>query len=82
MSTLGESDELIAKKIDKVLEHGLKPIYCCGEALEVREPGTHVEYVKNQISASLFHLGEDQLKQVVIAYEPIWAYWDGKNGFR
>jgi triosephosphate isomerase len=72
-----ESNELLAAKVDIVLRKGLKPIFCCGESLEIREKGTFVEYVTNQITESLFHLDWEQFKNVVIAYEPIWAIGTG-----
>ncbi|MCO6476578.1 MAG: triose-phosphate isomerase [Phaeodactylibacter sp.] len=75
----GESDELIAQKIDIVLKHGLQPIYCCGEKLEVREAGKHEELVGEQVKTALFHLTREQMKQVVVAYEPVWAIGTGKT---
>lgn len=74
-----ESDGLIAKKIDIVLKHGMLPIYCCGEKLEVREAGKHQELVGEQVKTALFHLTEEQMKQVVVAYEPVWAIGTGKT---
>lgn len=74
-----ETDELFAKKVDAVLEAGLSPIYCCGEQLEVREANQHIPLVKNQVSKALFHLTPDNLKKVVIAYEPVWAIGTGKT---
>lgn len=74
-----ESDELLAKKIDIVLEHGMSPIFCCGEALEIRESNQQNDYVAGQIKASLFHLSAEQLQKVIIAYEPIWAIGTGKT---
>lgn len=75
----GESDELIAKKISSVLNHKLTPIYCCGEKLETREAGEHEKVVGKQIEQALFGLDEEQIKKVVIAYEPVWAIGTGKT---
>jgi triosephosphate isomerase len=74
-----ESNALLAKKINIVLEKGLKPIFCCGESLEIREKGTYVDFVSKQITESLFHLNQDQFSNIVIAYEPIWAIGTGVN---
>lgn len=74
-----ESGEQLAKKIDAVLKGGLRPIFCCGEPLEVREKEQHEAHVKKQLEESLFHLSEDQLRQTVIAYEPVWAIGTGKT---
>lgn len=75
----GESDGLLAKKVDMALSAGLKPIFCCGEALPVREAETHLEFVAAQIRASLFHLTAAQFASIVIAYEPIWAIGTGRT---
>jgi triosephosphate isomerase len=75
----GEDGKLLAKKIDVALKHGLSPIFCCGEPLEVREANTHEALVKKQVEESLFHLDADALKKVVIAYEPVWAIGTGKT---
>ncbi len=72
-----ESNERIAEKIKAVLAGGLKPIFCCGESLEIREEGWHVRYVKNQLKRGIFDLSEEDFKKVIIAYEPIWAIGTG-----
>lgn len=73
----GEGAALLAKKTDIVLKHGMKPIFCCGENLEIREKGTHVKLVSKQIKDALFHLSDEDFRKVVIAYEPIWAIGTG-----
>lgn len=73
----GESHEFLAEKVNVILAGGLKPIFCCGEPLEVREAGTFVEFVATQLKDSLFHLSAEEFAKVVIAYEPIWAIGTG-----
>lgn len=75
----GEDGKLLAKKVDVALKNGLAPIFCCGEVLEIREKGTHEQLVKQQVEESLFHLSADDLKKVVVAYEPVWAIGTGKT---
>lgn len=73
----GESDAFIAEKTDAILAEGLTPIFCCGETLAQREAGIHFDFVRGQITNSLFHLDADTVKKLVIAYEPIWAIGTG-----
>ncbi|GAB3653612.1 triose-phosphate isomerase [Echinicola sediminis] len=74
-----ESNEELTEKVKLALANGLTPIFCCGEPLEIREAGTHEEYVKEQLTASLFGLSEEDFSKLVIAYEPIWAIGTGKT---
>lgn len=74
-----EGNELLAKKVDACLRNALKPIFCCGEKLEERESGKQEETVKDQIEGGLFHLDEEAIKEIVIAYEPVWAIGTGKT---
>ncbi len=75
----GETDKIVAAKVDKLLAHGLKPIVCVGEVLEEREAGKQLEVVKRQVEEGLFHLTPEQMMEVVIAYEPVWAIGTGKT---
>lgn len=75
----GEDSRLLAKKVDVALKHGLTPIFCCGEPLEVREANNHEKLVTSQVEESLFHLDADAMKKIVIAYEPVWAIGTGKT---
>lgn len=75
----GETSEILNKKLALALENGLTPIYCCGEALDVREAGKQNEFVINQLNETIFQLSADDFKKLVIAYEPIWAIGTGKT---
>ncbi|TCL47385.1 triosephosphate isomerase [Thermolongibacillus altinsuensis] len=74
-----ETDETVNKKVLAAFKHGLVPIVCCGETLEERESGKTNEVVAAQVEKALEGLTEEQTKQVVIAYEPIWAIGTGKS---
>lgn len=75
----GETNATVAAKVNQLLQHGIKPIVCVGEVLEEREAGKQFEVVKKQVEQGLFHLSVDQLREVVIAYEPVWAIGTGKT---
>ncbi|WP_026894823.1 triose-phosphate isomerase [Clostridiisalibacter paucivorans] len=74
-----ETDETVNKKIKSAFIHGLNPIVCVGETLEQRESGIQREIVKNQILKGIDGVEEKYLKNIVIAYEPIWAIGTGKT---
>jgi triosephosphate isomerase len=74
-----ESNDFLAEKVNATLAIGSTPIFCCGEPLEIREAGNQNEFVTKQIEASLFQLSAEEIKKVVIAYEPIWAIGTGKT---
>ena len=75
---MGETDEIINKKVHAALEAGLIAIVCVGETLEEREKGETMEVIKSQFEGSLAGLSPDQMSQIVIAYEPVWAIGTGK----
>lgn len=72
-----EDDELLNKKTKLVLSKGLKPIFCCGEVLEEREKGKLYDVIREQITVGLSGLSVNDMAQVVIAYEPVWAIGTG-----
>jgi triosephosphate isomerase len=75
----GETDETVGKKVGAVLRGGLKPILCLGELLEERERGETFEVVKRQLEQGLAEVAPGQEKEVVVAYEPVWAIGTGKT---
>ena len=75
----GEDETRLAKKVDAAISQGLKPIFCVGEKLEVREEGKQEELVEKQLKGGLFHLDKSQFSNIVIAYEPVWAIGTGKT---
>ena len=75
----GETDEFVAQKVAGVLKHGMFPILCVGETLAEHESGLTLDKVKRQVRAGLDKRSSDQVKSMVVAYEPIWAIGTGKN---
>jgi triosephosphate isomerase len=75
----GETNALLASKVNAALENGLTPIYCFGETLDEREAGREMDVNFSQVSEGLFHLDAEAMKKVVLAYEPVWAIGTGKT---
>ncbi len=75
----GETDSHANRKVKALLDKGLTPIYCNGETLEQRKSGQHFEVVKNQTETALFTLSAEEIKKVIIAYEPVWAIGTGET---
>ena len=75
----GETDETVNKKVHAALNAGITPILCCGESLTQREDGVTGEWVRSQIKIALKGITAAQVKDIIIAYEPIWAIGTGKT---
>jgi triosephosphate isomerase len=74
-----ESNQFLADKVRICLEHNITPIFCCGEALDIREANGQNDFVGKQLQESLYELTAEEIQKVVIAYEPIWAIGTGKT---
>ena len=77
-----ETNELLAKKVDAALVQNLQVIYCFGETLEERSSNSHFSLITKQITEGVFHLDETQVKNIVLAYEPVWAIGTGETATR
>ncbi|HEX7847809.1 MAG TPA: triose-phosphate isomerase [Chitinophagaceae bacterium] len=75
----GETNAMLADKVNLCLENKITPIFCCGESLTIREAGNQNEFVATQLKESLFQLSAREIKDIIIAYEPIWAIGTGKT---
>jgi triosephosphate isomerase len=75
----GETNAILADKVNLCFENFITPIFCCGEPLAIREAGTQNDFVAKQLKESLFHLPASTIKNIIIAYEPIWAIGTGKT---
>ena len=73
-----ESDELLNAKVKAAYRHGLTPILCCGEGLDIRKEGRQVAHVVAQLTKDLEGIPAEQARTIVIAYEPIWAIGTGE----
>lgn len=78
-SLYGETDELVLTKMRQVLDQGLKVILCVGESLQERQAGQEESVVGSQLALALANLGDDDWKQMVVAYEPVWAIGTGET---
>ena len=75
----GETAVILKEKVELALKNGLKVIFCCGETLEEREAEKQNEIVKAELEGSVFHLDAEAWKNIILAYEPIWAIGTGKT---
>ena len=78
-SLYGETDKLVAQKTKASLDASVQPIVCFGEQLEDRKSGNHFEVVKSQVSAAIAELNKDEMSNVILAYEPVWAIGTGET---
>lgn len=76
-SYFNETNEMLSKKVNLALENKLTPIFCCGETKTERESNKQLEVVKSQLEQGIFHLDKEAFKNVIVAYEPVWAIGTG-----
>ena len=75
----GETNDIVLKKMKRLLLNDIVPVMCCGESLEERKADRHFEVVEKQLEATVCQLTPDQMERVMIAYEPIWAIGTGET---
>ena len=75
----GETDVLLAEKVNTAIKHNMRIIFCFGEELEDRKSGNHFAVVESQLKNGLFHIAAENWKNVVLAYEPVWAIGTGET---
>lgn len=73
----GETDEILAEKVNAALKHNLVPVFCIGETKDERESERFFDVIKAQLEKGLFHLSNEEFAKVVLAYEPVWAIGTG-----
>jgi triosephosphate isomerase len=73
-----ESDDVLNAKVKAAYRHGITPVLCVGEGLEIRQAGTHVQHTLNQLRADVEGLSAEQAAELVVAYEPVWAIGTGE----
>lgn len=78
-SKFHETDELLSKKVSAAIENDMRVIFCFGEELDERKSDKHFDVVKEQLEQGIFHLKKEDWKQVVLAYEPVWAIGTGET---
>lgn len=74
-----ENNEILLEKVKLALQSGMTPLFCCGESLEIRKSGSHLDFVLDQLRETIFTLSEDDFSNIIIAYEPIWAIGTGET---
>jgi triosephosphate isomerase len=75
----GETNSLLTEKVNTALKHNFRVIFCFGEELSDRKAGKHFDVIESQVKESLFHLKTEQWKNIVLAYEPVWAIGTGET---
>ncbi|UOB16564.1 triose-phosphate isomerase [Abyssalbus ytuae] len=75
----GEDDAILAKKVDAALKNDMTAMFCFGEELDDRKAGNHFSVVENQLKNALFHLNAEAWKNIILAYEPVWAIGTGET---